>query len=153
MISRIALCSLSLLTLPVCAQQEKVERIVRLPTGFATEMVLVPDGSFPRGMEGEAFDEQPVRQIYLDAYLIDKYEVTVAQFAAFVEETVYPFTSLVFVNGVQFAVSLRQQHIPHLVVEMEIEKRTVHVENGNVDGVPIRAGERRGLHSKISPNF
>ena len=87
MISRIALCSLSLLTLPVCAQQEKVERIVRLPTGFATEMVLVPDGSFPRGMEGEAFDEQPVRQIYLDAYLIDKYEVTVAQWGEYQRAT------------------------------------------------------------------
>ena len=77
MIGRIALCAL--IALPVGAQHEKVERIVSLPTGWPTAMVLVPAGSFPRGMEGEAFDEQPVRKIYLDAYLIDKYEVTVAQ--------------------------------------------------------------------------
>ncbi|MDE2813454.1 MAG: hypothetical protein OXM01_10535, partial [Gemmatimonadota bacterium] len=69
MIGRIALCAL--IALPVCAQHEKVERIVSLPTDWATTMVLVPAGFFPRGMEGEAFDEQPVREIYLDAYLID----------------------------------------------------------------------------------
>ena len=79
MIMRIGLSLSVLLVLPVAAQYEKVEQIVRLPTGFATEMVLVPEGSYPRGAEGEAFDEQPVRQIHLDAFLIDKYEVTVAQ--------------------------------------------------------------------------
>ena len=38
-------------------------------------------------MEGEAFDEQPVREIYLDAYLIDKYEVTVAQWGEYQRDT------------------------------------------------------------------
>jgi formylglycine-generating enzyme required for sulfatase activity len=65
--------------LVVWAQPENLDRSVRLPTGYTTQMVLVPAGSFPRGAEGEEFDEQPVRMIYLDAYLIDKYEVTVAQ--------------------------------------------------------------------------
>ena len=87
MISCIVLCLLLPLALPLYAQQEQVERIVRLPTGFATEMVLVPEGSFPRGIEGEAFDEQPVRQIHLDAYLIDKYEVTVAQWGEYQQAT------------------------------------------------------------------
>ncbi len=85
--SWIALGGLWLFSLPVGAQYEKEERIVRLPTGFATEMMLVPTGSFPRGMEGEAFDEQPVRQIHLDAYLIDKYEVTVAQWGEYQQAT------------------------------------------------------------------
>jgi sulfatase modifying factor 1 len=71
----------------VSAQFETVERTVRLPTGYATQMMLVPTGSFPRGAEGEAFDEQPVRQIHLDAYLIDKYEVTVAQWGEYQEAT------------------------------------------------------------------
>ena len=87
MISWIALIGLWLFSLPVGAQYEIDERIVRLPTGFATEMVLVPTGSFPRGMEGEAFDEQPVRHIHLDAYLIDKYEVTVAQWGEYQQAT------------------------------------------------------------------
>ena len=87
MILRIGLTLSALLALPVAAQYEKVEQIVRLPTGFATEMVLVPEGSFPRGAEGEAFDEQPVRQIHLDAFLIDKYEVTVAQWGEYQQAT------------------------------------------------------------------
>ena len=85
MIGRIALCVL--IALPVCAQHEKVERTVSLPTSWATTMVLVPAGFFPRGMEGEAFDEQPVREIYLDEYLIDKYEVTVAQWGEYQRDT------------------------------------------------------------------
>ena len=85
MIGRIALCVL--IALPVCAQHEKIERTVSLPTGWATTMVLVPAGFFPRGMEGEAFDEQPVRDVYLDEYLIDKYEVTVAQWGEYQRDT------------------------------------------------------------------
>ena len=37
MIGRIALCAL--IALPVCAQHEKVERSVNLPTGWPTAMV------------------------------------------------------------------------------------------------------------------
>ena len=87
MTCRIAACLLLLFAPPLCAQYERVEQIVRLPTGFASEMVLVPTGSFARGMEGEAFDEQPVRRIHLDAYLIDKYEVTVAQWGEYQQAT------------------------------------------------------------------
>jgi sulfatase modifying factor 1 len=87
MIYRTILCFVLLYAPPLCAQYERVEQIVRLPTGFATEMVLVPTGSFDRGMEGEAFDEQPVRRIHLDAYLIDKYEVTVAQWGEYQKDT------------------------------------------------------------------
>ena len=71
----------AVLLFPLCAwaQEVDLDRSVRLPTGFTTEMVLIPAGSFPRGAEGEEFDEQPVRMIFTDPYLIDKYEVTVAQ--------------------------------------------------------------------------
>ncbi len=42
------------------------------------QMVLVPAGTFTRGSTlGD--DEKPVRQIYLNAFRIDKYEVTVGQ--------------------------------------------------------------------------
>ena len=54
-------------------------------------MVFIPAGEFLMGSsEGEgAFDEHPQHRVYLDAYYIDKYEVTNAQFKEFVEATGY----------------------------------------------------------------
>ena len=54
-----------------------------------TDMVLIPAGEFLMGSpEGEgAFDEHPQHKVYLDAYYMDKYEVTNAQFLKFVEAT------------------------------------------------------------------
>ena len=51
------------------------------------EMVYVPEGSFEMGSTTGYSDEQPVRQVYLDAYWIDKYEVTNAQYAQCVAES------------------------------------------------------------------
>ena len=51
-------------------------------------MVLIPAGEFLMGSpegEGEA-DEHPQHKVYLDAYYIDKYEVTNQQFAKFLNE-------------------------------------------------------------------
>ncbi len=39
-------------------------------------MVLIPAGEFMMGSEGGELDERPVHNVYLDAYYIDKYEVT-----------------------------------------------------------------------------
>ena len=54
-------------------------------------MVFIPAGEFLMGSpEGEgAFDERPQHEVYLDAYYIDKYEVTNAQFKKFVDATGY----------------------------------------------------------------
>lgn len=51
-------------------------------------MALIPAGEFEMGSEDdEAFgDEYPVHTVYLDAYYIDKYPVTNAQYKAFVDE-------------------------------------------------------------------
>lgn len=46
------------------------------------EMILVPEGPFVRGSEHGDSDEVPVRTIFQNAFLIDKYEVTVAQYRA-----------------------------------------------------------------------
>ena len=48
-----------------------------------TEMVLVPAGEFLMGSDTGAYDEKPARTVYLDAYWIDKREVSNAQFASF----------------------------------------------------------------------
>lgn len=70
------------------------------------EMVLVPAGEFLRGttdaqiaellrrhpsLKREAFKhEQPARRIYLDAFYIDTYEVTVGQYKRFLAATGHP---------------------------------------------------------------
>ena len=47
-------------------------------------MVLVPEGPFQMGSSDGNYDEAPQHTVHLGAYFIDKYEVTVAEFAAFV---------------------------------------------------------------------
>ena len=57
---------------------------VSMETPVEEDMVLIPAGVFIRGTDQGGFDEQPKRSIYLDAFMIDRYEVTNAQYAAFV---------------------------------------------------------------------
>ena len=57
-------------------------KLVRQQDG--AEMALIPSGEFLMGSDGEA-DERPVRRVYLDAYLIDRYEVTNEQYTRFME--------------------------------------------------------------------
>ena len=59
-----------------------------LISGPEVEMILIPAGNFQRGCDPAHnggyscySDELPLRTIYLDAYRIDKYEVTNAQYA------------------------------------------------------------------------
>ncbi len=53
-------------------------------------MVLIPAGKFMIGSDEGSAMEQPSRNIYLDAFYIDKYEVTFAQYYAFISATEYP---------------------------------------------------------------
>jgi formylglycine-generating enzyme required for sulfatase activity len=48
-------------------------------------MVLVPAGEFTMGSNDGSDDEKPAHQVSLDAYYLDKYEVTVGQYAKFLE--------------------------------------------------------------------
>lgn len=52
-------------------------------------MVKIPEGRFIRGsgMEAGRADERPRRTIYLEAFLLDKYEVTNAQYLKFIVAT------------------------------------------------------------------
>ncbi len=63
------------------AQQQKITGEDGAP------MVLVPAGEFTMGSNDGSDDEKPVHQVYLDAYYLDKYEVTVKQYAKFLEAT------------------------------------------------------------------
>ena len=53
----------------------------------SAEMVLIPAGNFQMGSNDSDArdDEKPVHTVYLDAFYMDKYEVTNAQFKAFVD--------------------------------------------------------------------
>ncbi len=53
------------------------------------EMVLVPGGTFVMGSD-RAPDEQPARLVYLDAFYIDRFPVTNAEYAKFIRDTGYP---------------------------------------------------------------
>jgi formylglycine-generating enzyme required for sulfatase activity len=50
-------------------------------------MIFIPEGKFQMGSDDGDSDEGPPHQVFLDGFWIDKYEVTNAQFRAFVEET------------------------------------------------------------------
>jgi formylglycine-generating enzyme required for sulfatase activity len=50
-------------------------------------MVLIPAGEFTMGSVGGDPDEQPVHKVYAGAFFMDKYQVTVSQYARFLEAT------------------------------------------------------------------
>ena len=64
-----------------------------LPTASSSEdpikeeMVSIPAGPFVRGTMAGGYDEQPERTIYLDTFLIDRFEVTNHQYQTFVAAT------------------------------------------------------------------
>ena len=51
------------------------------------DMARIPPGLFLRGYNEGGFDEKPERQIMLDAYWIDRFEVTYGNYLAFVSAT------------------------------------------------------------------
>jgi len=48
-------------------------------------MAVVPAGEFMMGSPTGDSDEQPAHKVYVDAFSMDKYEVTVGQYAAFLQ--------------------------------------------------------------------
>ena len=48
-------------------------------------MVLIPAGEFQMGSNDGGFDEKPVHTVYVDAFYMDAYEVTNAQYKEFVD--------------------------------------------------------------------
>jgi len=76
--------------------RERAELTLTLAPNVTLELVRVPAGEFLMGSDKTKdtsawVDELPQHTVYLDAYLIGKYPVTVAQFAAFVKASGYKF--------------------------------------------------------------
>lgn len=51
------------------------------------EVMHIPAGHFVLGTKAGGYDEQPQRRIFLDAYAVDRYEVTNHQYQEFVDAT------------------------------------------------------------------
>src|SRR6266545_5694825 len=51
------------------------------------DMVLVPGGYFIRGYRDGGFDEKPESSVMLDAFWIDRYEVTYGAYTNFISAT------------------------------------------------------------------
>jgi len=63
------------------------------------EMILIPEGVFTRGADRGGFDEKPEQEIYLDAFYVDKYEVTVKAYNIFRRNAAYVKPSIPFLQG------------------------------------------------------
>ena len=63
------------------AEEEKKQQAV--PPG----MERIPAGTFLMGSNDGADDEKPVHEVYVDAFYMDKYEVTVARYQQFINAT------------------------------------------------------------------
>jgi formylglycine-generating enzyme required for sulfatase activity len=57
----------------------------KLTSQDGTPMVLVPAGEFTMGSDEGDDDEKPIHRVYLDAFYMDTYEVTVEQYGQFLE--------------------------------------------------------------------
>ena len=66
-------------------QIPQVQKTV-VPSGTTPEgMVLIPAGEFQMGSNDGEFDEKPVHTVYVNAFYMDVYEVTNAQYKEFVD--------------------------------------------------------------------
>src|SRR5512139_4224760 len=75
---------------PVSVDSAEVESVPDSVSGekpIPDEMVTIPAGPFVRGTESGGFDERPQRTIHLDAFSIDRYEVTNHHYQQFVVVT------------------------------------------------------------------
>jgi serine/threonine-protein kinase len=61
--------------------------VVPTPGGTEHFMALVPAGEFTMGSASGQSDEAPVHRVYVDAFYIDQFEVTNAQYKAFLGST------------------------------------------------------------------
>ncbi|MYF99773.1 TonB family protein [Candidatus Poribacteria bacterium] len=75
---------------PATREGKPVSFLVKIPYEFKLEdilpdMVLIPAGEFQMGSSDGSLDEKPIHAVYLDAYYIDRFEVTNGQYKQFVD--------------------------------------------------------------------
>ena len=120
-------------------------------------MLFVPAGEFIFGVSGGAPDEDPERKIDLDAFYIDKFEVTNRQFAEVFPGRIsstrmadYPVQGVTWSQASQYALAVRKR----LPTEMEWEKAARGTDGreypwgNNFD--PKLTNIEKGLNTKIA---
>jgi formylglycine-generating enzyme required for sulfatase activity len=73
-------------SLGACGQVDSGEEpftTTTVVTDSGVEMVLIPGGWFPMGSDEGPEDQGPVHRVWVDTFLMDKYEVTQDQYARF----------------------------------------------------------------------
>ena len=69
---------------------ELAKKVAELPKPLigqdGAEMMLIPAGEFQMGSNSGNDDEKPVHTVYVDAFYMDEYEVTNAQYAVFLNQ-------------------------------------------------------------------
>lgn len=90
-VSAVVLLAVAVCACPAAAQLEKLRKQKREAAllGDDTPMVTIPAGEFWMGVDGMIGleDERPRHKVWLDAYRMDLYEVTVARYARFLAAT------------------------------------------------------------------
>ena len=61
----------------------KTQKPQAIKTKYGVEMVLIPAGWFDMGSDNDSADEAPVHKVWIDAFLMDTYEVTQDQYRKF----------------------------------------------------------------------
>lgn len=69
------------------AERDVILAASNLPEQDEMEMVFIPSGRFVMGDEDGSFDQKPEREVWVDDFYVDRYEVTFAQFYAFMAAT------------------------------------------------------------------
>ena len=60
---------------------------VAMAAQYNSDTILVPGGTFPMGRQGGNADEQPVHEVTVSQFCLDKHEVTFDQYDAFCDDT------------------------------------------------------------------
>jgi iron(II)-dependent oxidoreductase len=82
------LVTLSLLVLLCCSgRQQDAQKSPASAAPLQNDMVLVPAGYFFMGSDSGEIDEKPVHRVWLDSFYIDRFPVTNAQYAVYLQET------------------------------------------------------------------
>ena len=79
--------SLPVWAICIAAAGGQEEMVLKSPADTEHLMVLVPAGEFTMGSDRGEADERPEHVVHLDAFYCDKYEVTNAQYLAFMNAT------------------------------------------------------------------
>lgn len=117
-----------------------------------SEMVLIPKGDFVMGRDGLNSNEEPAHTVYLDAFYMDKYEVTQLQYLSTIGENpsyfgkcpLCPVEKVTFDQASQYCTKVGKR----LPTEAEWEKAA----RGGTTGWYYWGGEHKDLYAWYGNN-